>query len=57
MDWLEKQPVKQTSKYIRLLELESPLDIHINGSSGEGVIIKPQLEVKAIMDEEESSGI
>jgi hypothetical protein len=57
MDWLDEQPVKQTSKYVRWIELESPLHIHINGSSGEGVIMKPQGLVKEVMDEEESTGI
>ena len=57
MAWLEEQPVKQTSKNVRWIELESPLHIHINGSSGEGVIMKPPLKVEEVMDEEESTGI
>jgi hypothetical protein len=57
LDWLNAQPVKQSTKYIRWIELSDPLMIHIDGSTGEGKIMKPQLASIDIMDETESTGI
>ena len=57
LDWLNSQPVKQSTKYIRWIQLDNPLMIHINGSTGEGTIMKPQLESTDLMDETESTGI
>ena len=56
-DWLQNKPVKQATKFIRWIQLEDPLHIRIDGSSGGGVILKPQFKIEKIMDEEESSGI
>ena len=57
LDWLDAQPVKQSTKYIRWIQLDDPLMIHIDGSVGEGSITKPQLIELDTMDEEESPGI
>ena len=55
--WLKNQSVKQKTKFIRWIELDTPLHININGSIGEGTILKPQKELNEKMNEEESSGI
>ena len=57
MDWLHNQPVKQATKFIRWIQLEEPMHIRIDGSSGKGVILKPQLQFNEVMDEDESTGI
>ncbi len=57
LEWLKDQPVKQATKFIRWIQLEEPLHIRIDGSTGEGIILKPQPKIEEIMDEEESSGI
>ena len=57
IDWLNSQPVKQATKFIRWILLDNPLHIHIDGSTGEGVILKPQPKLTEVMDEGESSGI
>lgn len=58
-DWLsEVNPITETA-HISWLELPYPLQVHINGISGKGIIMKPTAPVKNIepMDEQESSGI
>ena len=57
LDWIKNQPVKQATKFIRWIQLEEPLHIRIDGSSGEGIILKPQLLTEEVMDEGESTGI
>ena len=57
MGWINAQPVKQATKNIRWIELDDPLLIRIDGSSGKGAILKPQTKTKEVMDEEESTGI
>ncbi len=57
LDWLNAQPVKQSTKYIRWIELSDPLMVNIDGSTGEGTIMKPQIGPVDIMDETESTGI
>jgi len=57
MDWLNNQPVKQATKFIRWIHLDEPLQICIDGSSGKGVILKPQPQLNEVMDEGESTGI
>jgi hypothetical protein len=49
--------VKQATKFIRRILLEEPLHIRIDGSTGEGVILKPQPKLTEVMDERESTGI
>ena len=57
IDWLNKQPIKQATKFIRWIHLKENLHITINGRIGTGVILKPQQKVSEVMDEEESTGI
>ena len=57
LEWLNAQWVKQSTKYLRWIQLDDPLRIHIDGSTGEGTIMKPQLAPINIMDEAESTGI
>ena len=57
LDWLNAQPVKQSTQYIRWIQLDDPLMIHIDGSTGKGSIIKPNVKVVDTMDEGESTGI
>ena len=57
INWLKSQPVKQATKFIRRILLEEPLHIRIDGSTGEGVILKPQPKLTEVMDERESTGI
>ena len=57
IDWLNNQPVKQATKFIRWIVLEDPLHIRIDGSTGEGLILKPQPQLTEAMDERESTGI
>jgi len=56
-EWLNNQTIKQATKFIRWILLDNPLCIRIDGSTGEGVILKPQPKITDIMDEEESTGI
>ena len=57
LKWLNSQSVKQSTKYLRLIELKNPLEIYIDGSTGKGNIMKPISKTQDMMDEEESSGI
>jgi hypothetical protein len=57
IEWLNSQPIKQATKFIRWILLENPLRISIDGSTGEGIILKPQPKLIDEMDEEESTGI
>ena len=57
LDWFNDQPVKQSTKYIRWIQLDDPLMICIDGSTGNGRIMKPQLNTVEIMDEADSPGI
>lgn len=56
-DWLKKQSVKEKSKFLKLIELDYPIFVRIDGRSGDGVILKPSPPEVDIMDEEESTGI
>ncbi len=38
--WLERQPVVETTAYLRHIRLESPLDLRIDGKSRKGVVLK-----------------
>jgi CheY-like chemotaxis protein len=39
--WLDRQPAKTETRYLRHLRLESPLTVVLDGREGEGVILKP----------------
>ena len=55
--WIESQPVLKKLKYTVCYKVKSPLEIRINGETGEGVIICPPLPEEEVMDEELSTGI
>ena len=55
--WLKEQTVKEKTKFLKLIELDYPLFVRIDGRSGEGTILKPSPPEVDIMDEEESTGI
>ena len=57
IDWLNKQEIKQATKFVRWVSLDNPLHVRIDGRTGEGVIIKPNYNIGEIMDEGESTGI
>ena len=57
LDWLNKQDIKQSTKYLRWIHLKDPLEIYIDGSNGKGKIIKPNRAKIELMDEDESTGI
>ena len=57
IDWINTQPVKKKTKYIKWIELDRPITITIDGQTGEGSIIKPLDPIKEKMDEHETSGI
>ena len=57
IDWINNQPVKKKSKYIKWIELDRAITITIDGQTGEGSIIKPLDQIKEKMDEHETSGI
>jgi hypothetical protein len=40
-DWLEAQPAESDEAHVRHLRLAEPLLIKMNGTKGEGVILKP----------------
>ena len=55
--WLAKFTEKEQTTHLRLLELKHPLFVRIDGSKGEGLILKPKPPKQEQMDEELSSGI
>lgn len=57
IDWIESLTLKKKMEFSSWYHLDYPLNIQINGISGVGVISKPTLPKKDIMDEQESSGI
>jgi hypothetical protein len=40
-DWLDAVPARVETAYLRILRLESPLRIEVDGRTGKGVILKP----------------
>ncbi|MBM2813507.1 MAG: Phosphoenolpyruvate synthase [Ignavibacteria bacterium] len=38
--WLESQPVEESTEYLKLIKLEQPITVLVNGSNGEGLILK-----------------
>jgi hypothetical protein len=57
LEWLKSQKIRQATKHIRWIQIDKPLNIRINGNSGEGVILKPKNKSQDVMDEEQSTGI
>jgi hypothetical protein len=56
-NWLANFTEKEQTTHLRLLELKHPLFVRIDGSKGEGLILKPKPPKQEQMDEELSSGI
>ncbi|MBC8213878.1 MAG: hypothetical protein ISR90_02570 [Candidatus Marinimicrobia bacterium] len=56
-DWLKEQPVEQETEFLKHIRLDYPLQVKIDGQTGNGVIIKPQPNKIEQMDEDESTGI
>ena len=54
---LYKLPIKYQTKFVKVVKLEKPLFIRIDGTEGVGVILKEKPRHVIKMDEEESSGI
>ncbi len=55
--WIQNQSIKKETKYLNWIQLDEPIVVQIDGSSGDGVILKPIPPKEEIMDEEESTGI
>lgn len=45
--WLEKQPVRDETDYVRLVRLAEPLEVRVDGRSSHGVILKAATRVAA----------
>ena len=56
-EWIPEENKVQSGKYIDWYKFNKPLDIVLDGTTGRGMICKPQKRVLNVMDEEESSGI
>ena len=41
-DWLEKTSAVETTEHLRVLHLDEPLCVRINGKTGIGAILKPE---------------
>jgi len=55
--WLKTKKTFKKTKYIRVIKLNDPLYIKIDGIDGEGVILKKNTSEQGVMDEQDSSGI
>jgi len=56
-DWIEQQIPVRKLPLATCYQLDSPVEVRINGESGEGVILRPPLPEEELMDEGESTGI
>ena len=56
-DWLKNNPLKKKTKFIKWIELKRPLFVQLDGTTGTGIIMKPQEKKQDIMNEEQSTGI
>ena len=56
-EWLSKNNIIESTPHLKLIELENPLFVKIDGSKGHGVILKPIEPQQEQMDEELSTGI
>jgi hypothetical protein len=56
-NWLNKQIIKDDKTYTTCYKLEHPLRIKIDGTTGNGVILKPKVPEIEPMNEQETSGI
>ena len=55
-DWLKTLKTYKQTNYVKVVKLNNPLYIKLDGIKGEGVILKNNI-TKNIMDEQDSSGI
>ena len=54
---INKQKIKDDKTYTTCYKLEFPLRIKIDGTTGNGVILKPKVPELEPMNEQETSGI
>ena len=57
LNWLESQHCKKETSYLKWIQLRNPLVMHIDGSSGKGIILKKEVQKNDSINEDESSGI
>ena len=57
LDWIDEDCLVQSNKYTSWYQFKNPLMMTLNGTTGVGVIYRPEEEELKTMDEEESSGI
>ena len=57
MEWIESSKCKKETDYLKWMQLKNPLIMQIDGSSGNGLILKKEIKQDEVIDEDESSGI
>ena len=57
IDWIESYKCKKETTYLKWIQLKEPLAMHIDGSSGKGLILKKEVQQVDFINEDESSGI
>ena len=57
LDWINEEFLIQANKYTSWYRFKNPFMMTLNGTTGVGVIYRPEEEELITMDEEESSGI
>ena len=55
-DWITKQKIIEKSEYVKVIKLQNPITVKIDGINGEGIILKND-KIAENMNEIESSGI
>ena len=55
-DWITKQKIIEKSEYVKVIKLQNPITVKIDGINGEGIILKNDKTAEN-MNEIESSGI
>ena len=55
-NWIMKQEIIEESEYVKIIELQNPITVKIDGINGEGIILKND-KIAENMNEIESSGI
>ena len=56
-NWLAQETVNEETNHLRWIKLDHPLFVRIDGSNGEGFVLKPKIPKIEKMDEEQSTGI
>ena len=57
MDWLSQDNLVQSGKFVDWYRFDQPFLATLDGTTGKGLIFRPEPEEPETMDEEESSGI